>query len=84
MHHHTSSLHQTETQRRDADGSSDDASSVSSAQEKDEEAPNEETTYEEIRGGIPYEHDVEAAPAELEKKKSTRSIKDPNLVCPRS
>ncbi|KAJ4340247.1 hypothetical protein N0V95_007541 [Ascochyta clinopodiicola] len=77
----TSSLHKTETQRRDAESSDD--SSVSSAQEKedaDEAAHAEETTYEEIRGGIPYEHDVEAAKPELAKKKSSRSIKDPNLV----
>ncbi|KZM20465.1 uncharacterized protein EKO05_0004578 [Ascochyta rabiei] len=76
-----SSLHKTETQRREAESSDD--SSVSSAQEKedaDEPAHVEETTYEEIRGGIPYEHDVEAAKPELAKKKSSRSIQDPNLV----
>jgi hypothetical protein len=28
---------------------------------------------------VPYEHDVEA-PLPLEKKKSTKSIRDPNLV----
>ncbi|KAL1611767.1 hypothetical protein SLS59_000486 [Nothophoma quercina] len=80
----TSSLHKTETQRRDVGtSSSDDDSSASSTKEKenqDEAAHGEETTYEEIRGGIPYEHDVEAAKPELEKKKSNRSIKDPNLV----
>lgn len=76
----TSSLHKTETQRRDPSSSSDDDSSVASTKEKDEAAHDEETTYEEIRGGIPYEHDVEAAKPELEKKKSNRSIKDPNLV----
>lgn len=78
----TSSLHKTETQRRDAESSSDD-DSASSTREKGnrEEVENEdETTYEEIRGGIPYEHDVEAGKPELEKKKSNRSIKDPNLV----
>ncbi|KAF2626067.1 MFS general substrate transporter [Macroventuria anomochaeta] len=84
----TSSLHKTETQRRDVESSSsddddDDDSSASSTKEKenqDEAAHGEEKTYEEIRGGIPYEHDVEAAKPELEKKKSSRSIKDPNLV----
>jgi len=80
----TSSLHKTETQRRDVESSSsDDDSSASSTKEKrnrDEAGREDETTYEEIRGGIPYEHDVEAGKPELEKKKSNRSIKDPNLV----
>ncbi|KAF3000672.1 hypothetical protein E8E13_001055 [Curvularia kusanoi] len=78
----TSSLHKTETQRRAAESSSDDGS-ASSTQEKansDEAEIRDEITYEEIRGGIPYEHDVEAGKPELEKKKSNRSIKDPNLV----
>ena len=81
------SLHKTETQRRDADTSSSDDDDSSddvdekdrASEEKDEAARGEERTFEEIRGGIPYEHDVEAPP--LEKKKSTRSVKDPNLVC---
>jgi hypothetical protein len=80
----TSSLHKTETQRRIQEHSSgDDESSVISAKEKDGDgdgAVNGETTYEEIRGGIPYEHDVEAAKPELEKKKSSTSTRDPNLV----
>jgi hypothetical protein len=80
----TSSLHKTETQRRDVESSSsDDESSTSSTKEKrnrDGTECEDETTYEEIRGGIPYEHDVEAGKPELEKKKSSRSIKDPNLV----
>ncbi|KAH7074271.1 MFS multidrug transporter-like protein [Paraphoma chrysanthemicola] len=81
------SLHQTETERRvvissssDDDDSGDDVDeNEKSSIEKDEAAHENESTYEEIRGGIPYEHDVEAAPP-LEKKKSTRSIRDPNLV----
>jgi hypothetical protein len=81
------SLHKTETQRRDAEtSSSDDDDSNDNVDEKDrtsEEtdaaAHGEERTYEEIRGGVPYEHDVENPPP-LEKKKSTRSVKDPNLV----
>jgi hypothetical protein len=82
------SLHKTETQRRDAESSSSD-DEIDEKREaeteggvrarEDEAAHRDETTYEEIRGGIPYEHDVEAKPP-LEKKKSTRSIKDPNLV----
>jgi hypothetical protein len=81
------SLHQTETERRDLEtssssdeGSTNDVDQEDDASdEKDEAAHKEEKTYEEIRGGVPYEHDVEAAPP-LEKTKSTRSIKDPNLV----
>jgi hypothetical protein len=76
-------LHKTETERRDANtASSDDDDSgddVDEKEAKDDATREEETTYEEIRGGIPYEHDVEAPPP-LEKKKSTRSVKDPNLV----
>tara|TARA_R110002003_G_scaffold3_22_gene129 strand:- start:19351 stop:19626 length:276 start_codon:yes stop_codon:yes gene_type:complete len=80
-------MHRTETERRDVtSSSSDDDNSVDDVDDKEQrpeekdESSHEESTYEEIRGGIPYEHDVEAAPP-LEKKKSTRSIKDPNLVC---
>lgn len=81
----TSSLHKTETQRRDAESASsaDDSSASGSIKEKenqDEAEHGAETTYEGIRGGIPYERDVEAGQPELEKKKSNRSIKDPNLV----
>lgn len=80
------SLHQTETERRDAtsfsddDGSTDDVDEKEeAAEDKDEATHKEERMYEEIRGGIPYEHDVEARPT-LEEKKSTRSVRDPNLV----
>lgn len=81
------SLHKTETERRDAasstsddDDSADDVDNKDdAAKEKDKAAHEDEATYEEIRGGIPYEHDVEAPPA-LEKKKSAKSIKEPNLV----
>lgn len=59
--------------------SSDDESTKEKGNEDVAEHGNE-TTYEEIRGGIPYEHDVEAGKPELEKKKSNRSVKDPNLV----
>lgn len=79
-----SSLHKTETERRDANtvssGDDDSGDDVDEKEAKDDAAHEEETTYEEIRGGVPYEHDVEAPPP-LEKKKSTRSVKDPNLVC---
>jgi hypothetical protein len=81
------SLHKTETQRRDAatsstedgDSSDDVDEKEDGAEKKDDDATHgNEKTYEEIRGGIPYEHDTEAP--SLEKKKSTKSVKDPNLV----
>jgi hypothetical protein len=79
------SLHQTETERRRGGSAEDDSDSSSDAElsEKNDEvtsAESEETKIEEIRGGIPDERDVEALPPQLEKKKSSRSIKDPNLV----
>jgi head-tail adaptor len=81
------SLHRTETQRRGAStSSSSDGDSADNADEKeepseerDEAARGDEVVREEIRGGIPYEHDVEASPR-LEEKKSVRSVRDPNLV----
>ncbi|KAJ4286814.1 hypothetical protein N0V90_013066 [Kalmusia sp. IMI 367209] len=81
----TASLHQTETERRTArssDSESDGTDEVEDLEKEETTSPigSQETTVEEIRGGIPYEHDAETAPPELEKKKSTRSIKDPNLV----
>ncbi|KAF2131832.1 MFS general substrate transporter [Dothidotthia symphoricarpi CBS 119687] len=70
------SLHKTETERRGVESETSD----DDVDEKTEEATHgEETTYEEIRGGIPYEHDVEAGP-KLERKKSAKSVKDPNLI----
>ena len=79
-----SSLHKTETERRDVDSPSsdeevDEKEDSVREEERDEAAHPQEKTYEEIRGGIPYEHDVEAQPP-LEKKKSSRSIRNPNLV----
>ncbi|KAF1841382.1 putative MFS multidrug transporter [Cucurbitaria berberidis CBS 394.84] len=82
------SLHKTETERREIEtSSSDDDDSLNDVDEK-EEASNEkddaahadERTREEIRGGIPNEHDVEASAPTLEKKTTTRSTRDPNLV----
>lgn len=79
------SLHKTETERRRGGDVEDDSDSSSDAglSEKDEVTPtnSDETTTEEIRGGIPNERDVEKEAPQLEKKKSSRSIKDPNLVC---
>ncbi|KAJ4373830.1 hypothetical protein N0V83_002569 [Neocucurbitaria cava] len=82
------SIHKTETERRGTESSSsDDDDSLHDVDEKketsegkDEAALDDERTYEEIRGGIPYEHDVEAKPPSLKKKTSSKSVKDPNLV----
>jgi hypothetical protein len=79
------SLRRTETQRReDGDGgsitTSDESGSVKEKENTDvAEHGGRERVYEEIRGGVPFERDVEVG-EELEKKKSARSIKDPNLV----
>lgn len=83
----SSSLHKTETERRGSKASSsgddDSLNDVDEKEErlhtKDEIVNQDEKTYEEIRGGIPYEHDVEAPP-QLEKKKSSKPVNDPNLV----
>lgn len=79
------SIHRTETERRASESSDSDSDSSDAVEnEKDEPASpaeGEETTIQEIKGGIPNEHDVEANPPALQKKKSSRSIKDPNLVC---
>ncbi|KAH7126691.1 MFS multidrug transporter-like protein [Dendryphion nanum] len=77
-----SSLHKTETDRRRTSDNEDDSDSNSEVHEQKLDAPevDNEVTYAEIRGGIPDEHDVEKLQPELEKKKSSRSIKDPNLV----
>jgi hypothetical protein len=75
------SLHKTETQRRTAESLSGDDDSVAETEKGDQATSGEqETTYEEIQGGIPYEHDVEAAAPRLEKQKSNRSARDPNLI----
>jgi hypothetical protein len=79
------SLRLTESERREAEAHADeDSDSISddTEEEKNEEAMlgNKEITVEEIRGGIPDERDVEVGPQKLEKKQSSRSIKDPNLV----
>lgn len=78
------SLHKTETERRRAEleDESDSAADEAELSEKDgvTHEVNGETTILEIRNGIVDERDVEAQPAQLEKKKSSRSIKDPNLV----
>jgi MFS family permease len=77
-----SSLHKTETERRRKTSTGHESSSSleNVDLEKDEEEAREGTTIQEIRGGIPDEVDVEKGSPELHKKKSSRSIKDPDLV----
>lgn len=80
------SLHKTETERRAAESS--DSESDSSDGTAAEETEKQVDTSEEhegdivqgIRGGIPYERDVERTAPALEKTKSSKSVKDPNLV----
>ena len=78
------SLHQTETERRRAELSSDDSDTTSAVSEKEVEVSDEqqETTVEEIKGGIPFEHDVEASEKKSENQKADSSplAKDRNLV----
>jgi len=78
------SLHKTETERRENTSLNDDSSSMSDEinHEKDEEAGGlrDGTTLQEIRGGIPDERDIEAQAPPLQKKESSRSIRDPDLV----
>lgn len=73
------SLNKTETERRGESSGSSSEEEDDNVEEKDAAAHEDETTYQEIRGGIPYEHDVEAG-KKLEREKSARSVKDPNLV----
>ncbi|KAF2643088.1 major facilitator superfamily transporter [Massarina eburnea CBS 473.64] len=67
----TVSLHKAESERRRT-------GSVSG--ESDSSKASEERTVKEVRGGILDERDIPAHPPDLEKKKSSPSIKDPNLV----
>lgn len=67
-------------------GGSEDDSVKESGQETEPEdvSGSKSKEFEEIRGGVLYEHDVEAAaPAVFAKTKSTTSMKDPNLVSTR-
>ncbi|KAH3977678.1 hypothetical protein HBH70_184390 [Parastagonospora nodorum] len=80
------SFHTTETERRILESSSGSSSDddvdekLEAEEEKYKVAHEQKTTYEEKRGSVPYEHDVEAQPAALEKKGMSVSIKDANLV----
>ncbi|KAF2709780.1 putative MFS multidrug transporter [Pleomassaria siparia CBS 279.74] len=77
-----SSLHKTETERRREERVDDDSSSSSddTVQEKNDDfgGERERNSIQEIRDEIPNERDVEKQ--ELEKQKSSPSIKDADLV----
>ena len=57
------------------DSDDEDATTLADTDEKSE---GEEA--DEVRDGIPDEQDLEARPSRIQRVKSTRSIKDPNLV----
>ncbi|KAF2177040.1 MFS general substrate transporter [Zopfia rhizophila CBS 207.26] len=82
----TSSLHKTETERHRQPSSTETDDTESSfdgvgGSEKGDGADivDQDTAIQEIIN-IPDERDVEAGPPQLERKKSFRSLKDPNLV----
>lgn len=77
-----SPLRKTETQKReeDAESLSDPENIFEKDIEKEEVVEEVETPIQEVRVGIRDERDVELGSAQLEKKQSTRSAMDPNLV----
>ncbi|OCK89376.1 MFS general substrate transporter [Cenococcum geophilum 1.58] len=77
-----SSLRKTETQKPEEDAESlSDPENISEKDiEKEEEVEEVETPIQEVRAGIRDERDVELGSAQLEKKQSTKSARDPNLV----
>ena len=76
-----SSLRKTETQKREEDTESlSDHENVSEKDVEKEKVEEVETPIQEVRAGIRDERDVELGSAQLEKKQSTKSARDPNLV----
>jgi len=77
-----SSLRKTETQKPEEDAESlSDSENISEKDiEKEEVVEEVETPIQEVRAGIRDERDVELGSAQLEKKQSTKSARDPNLV----
>ena len=77
-----SSLRKTETQKPEEDAESlSDPENISEKDiEKEEEVEEVETPIQEVRAGVRDERDVELGSAQLEKKQSTKSARDPNLV----
>ena len=68
-------------QHNEADPHDDDDTSEQLQSEDDEEARKEGLAVQsEVRMGVPDEKDLEAGSPLFEKKKSSRSVKDPNLV----
>jgi hypothetical protein len=76
------SLRKTETQKPEEDAESlSDPENISEKDiEKEEVVEEVETPIQEVRAGIRDERDVELGSAQLEKKQSTGSARDPNLV----
>ncbi|KAF2752276.1 MFS general substrate transporter [Sporormia fimetaria CBS 119925] len=77
------SLRLSRSQRSQAGGGAlGDSDSITEDVEKAEESTGDdgEVTLEAIKGGKPDDEDAEAPPPKLEKKKSSRSVKNPNLV----
>jgi hypothetical protein len=77
-----SSLRKTETQKpeEDTESLSDPENIYEKDIEKEEEVEEVETPIQEVRAGIRDERDVELGSAQLEKKQSTKSARDPDLV----
>ena len=76
-----SSLRKTETQKSEEDAESlCDPENISEKDIEKEEVEEVETPIQEVRAGIRDERDVELGSAQLEKKQSTKSARDPNLV----
>lgn len=69
----------SESSDQDSDGSSE----ADPSEKKDEviSAGSEDRKIEDICSGVATGKDIESQTPQLEKKKSSRSIKDPNLVC---
>lgn len=81
------SFDKTETERRTAQSfDSESDSTIDADDEKNTTGPpaeRHESTVAEVRGGIPCEHDIEDVEANLpalEKKNTSKSVRDPNLV----
>ena len=76
-----SPLRKTETQKPEEDAESlCDPENISEKDIEKEEVEEVETPIQEVRAGIRDERDVELGSAQLEKKQSTKSARDPNLV----
>jgi hypothetical protein len=69
-----------ESERREEVVSTSSGDSDSTPEDPEKEEKDNTTIVPENINGIPDKRDVEAGPPKLEKQKSSRSVKDPNLV----